>query len=140
MKECVTMKKIYNPATQTLSTETDKMIVDENGEVKKIVETKEMTYGANFFKVYKLEFLKVLSGFNSPKIDVLIYICDNMQESNNTFLGTVDSIVENTCISKKTVIEALKILSKGNFIRRVRNGVYVINPDVMFKGDAAKQY
>ena len=43
-------------------------------------------------------------------------------------------MVEQTNISLQTVSVTMKALQDANFLRRSMNGVYTINPDIVFKG------
>ncbi|OFL89908.1 hypothetical protein HMPREF2737_00505 [Staphylococcus sp. HMSC069D12] len=72
------------------------------------------------------------------KFQVVNYILDNIQWSNNTLIATVKELVQATETSKQTVITTLKLLEEGNIIKR-RTGALMLNPELLMRGDDQKQ-
>ncbi|HDK8268169.1 TPA: replication/maintenance protein RepL, partial [Staphylococcus aureus] len=72
------------------------------------------------------------------KFQVVNYILDNIQWSNNTLIATVKELVQATETSKQTVIATLKLLEEGNIIKR-RTGALMLNPELLMRGDDQKQ-
>ncbi|MGE2624342.1 replication/maintenance protein RepL, partial [Escherichia coli] len=64
----------------------------------------------------------------------LSFIMQNIN-SDNLFLMTYDEMAKELSISKPTIVETMKALQSSNFLKKVRNGQYAINPDVIFKGN-----
>lgn len=131
----------YNSNTQTLIGTRKKTFIDqETGEVIEVNQVTKRTYGQkNFWKVYLLDFLQVLGILESKQLDVLIYILENTNSSNNTFIGTYDKIVEKTKVSRKTVYSTLKKLQDNKFLEKIQNGVYQVSPLIMMKGTEHKK-
>lgn len=62
-----------------------------------------------------------------------MFILNNVNRDNE-FIMTYRVIAEKTGISTKTITETMKTLQESNFIKKIRNGYYRLNPDIMFKG------
>lgn len=41
---------------------------------------------------------------------------------------------------RQTVTVAMKVLQKTNFIKKIQNGVWMVNPEILLKGNDAKQF
>ena len=52
---------------------------------------------------------------------------------------TQTEVAENTGIGRKTVNEAFKILENCDFMKKIRDGKYQINPNSVFKGGTEKR-
>ena len=131
----------YNSNTQTLIGTKKKTLVDqETGEVIEVDQITKRSYGKKqFWKVYLLDFLQVLGILDSKQIDVLIYILENTNSSNNIYIGTYRKIAKNTNVSLDTVRRVIKKLQENNFLSKIQNGVYQINPLIMLKGSEHKK-
>lgn len=131
----------YNSYTQTLIGTKKKTLVDqETGEVIEVDQITKRSYGKKqFWKVYLLDFLQVLGILDSKQIDVLIYILENTNSSNNIYIGTYRKIAKNTNVSLDTVRRVIKKLQENNFLSKIQNGVYQINPLIMLKGSEHKK-
>ncbi|EWJ67466.1 replication/maintenance protein RepL, partial [Staphylococcus aureus] len=55
-----------------------------------------------------------------------------------TVIKTVRELAKETNTSTKTVTETLKIMEKGNIIKR-KTGVIMINPALLMRGDDSKK-
>ena len=131
----------YNSSTQTLiGTKTKTLIDQETGEIIQVNQITKRAYGQkNFWKVYLLDFLQVLGILESKQLDVLIYILENTNSSNNTFIGTAAKISKSTNISIATVKRTFKKLQEQEFLKKVQNGVYQVSPLIMMKGSEHKK-
>lgn len=131
----------YNSSTQTLiGTKTKTLIDQETGEIIQVNQITKRAYGQkNFWKVYLLDFLQVLGILESKQLDVLIYILENTNSSNNTFIGTAAKISKSTNISIATVKRTFKKLQEQEFLKKVQNGVYQVSPLIMMKGSEYKK-
>lgn len=134
-------KKQYNSNTQTLITTGKKEYIDaQTGEIVHIDTVTKRIYGAKqFWKIYLMDFLGVLGIIDSKQLDVFIYIAENTNPSTNQFIGTYDKIAEITGVSRPTIATIMKKLRENNFITKVQNGVYAINPNIMMKGNDHKR-
>lgn len=91
-----------------------------------------------FMITYLDNLIKLVEATGSKKAEVIKFILRRMSKSENTLIITEDEIVKKTKISKYTVCETLKILEDKNIIRR-RKGAIMLNPNVLHRGNEAKQ-
>ena len=73
------------------------------------------------------------------QLNVLAYILQNVHQSDNTVIFTYDKIAKKTGVSKDTVARIIGRLGEKDCIRKVHNGVYMINPCVMVWGTESKR-
>jgi DNA-binding Lrp family transcriptional regulator len=86
-----------------------------------------------------MDFLSVLGIIDSKQLDVFIYIVENTNQSNNTFIGTYEKIAKDVGVSRPTISSILKKLQGNNFIKKVQNGVWLVNPNILMKGNDTKR-
>jgi DNA-binding Lrp family transcriptional regulator len=131
----------YISQTQTLVGQKRKEYIDvETGEVIWVDQINKRVYGTkNFWKCYLMDFLSVLGIIDSKQLDVFIYIVENTNQSNNTFIGTYEKIAKDVGVSRPTISSILKKLQGNNFIKRVQNGVWLVNPNILMKGNDTKR-
>lgn len=131
----------YVSQTQTLIGTQKKRLVDqETGEVIEVDQITKRALGQKaFWKVYLMDYLQILGGFEYKQLDVMIYILENTQPSTNTFIGTYRSIVDKTGISLDTVRRTMVYLQDRKFLKKVQNGVYQVSANVLMKGSDHKK-
>lgn len=115
-------------------------IVRETGEALDLIIDKEVS-SQNFWKIWLSDILTVMGIIsNSKQLDVVLYIMQNIKQSDNTFIGTYESVSKSTNISEKTVATAFRTLLKNDFIRRIGyGGLYQVNPKYIIKGNESKR-
>lgn len=89
----------------------------------------EITYTAELFNIMK--------ELGNKKIEVLSFLLDN-KDGNNSLNMTNTEIAERTHVSRKTVVETLKILSEADLIRR-KGTVVTVSPRFMMKGNQLRE-
>ena len=131
----------YISNTQTLVGQQKRELVDtQTGEVIWVDQITKRTYGTkNFWKCYLMDFLTVLGIIDSKQLDIFIYIVENTQQANNTFIGTYKKISKDTGCSSRTIATIMKKLQENNFIKKVQNGVWLVNPNILMKGNDTKR-
>ena len=131
----------YSAETQVLIGERRKMMYDyETGEDVMVDQITKRSYGAKqFWKVYLMDFLTVLGIIDSKQLDVFVYIAENTQQANNTFIGTYTKIAKDVGVSRPTIATIMKKLQENNFIKKVQNGVWLVNPNILMKGTDFKR-
>lgn len=131
----------YNANTQTLVGERKRQIMDmETGEVMLVDQITKRRYGTkNFWKCYLMDFLTILGILDSRQVDVFVYIAENTNQSTNMFIGTYRKIAEDVGCSTRTVTTIMKKLQENNFIKKVQNGVWLVNPNILMKGGDNKR-
>ena len=64
-----------------------------------------------------------------------IFIVENTNQGNNTFIGTYKHISKEVGVSEPTIAKIMKKLQSNNFIKKVQNGVWLVNPNILMKGN-----
>lgn len=131
----------YIAQTQTLiGTQKKKLVDQETGEVIEVDQITKRSMGQKaFWKIYLMDYLQILGGFEYKQLDVMIYIMENTHSSNNTFIGTYRSIAEKTDVSLDTVRRTMVYLQEKKFLKKVQNGVYQVSANVLMKGNDHKK-
>ena len=131
----------YISNTQTLiGTKQRRLIGEQTGEVFEVDQITKRSYGQKqFWKVYLLDFLQILGVLESKQLDVLIYILENTEQANNTFIGSQRDIAKNVNVSLDTVSRIMKKLQDKKFIVQIKRSVYQISPLIMMKGNEHKK-
>ena len=88
--------KEYNEEKQLLIKSQIRTFTDnDTGEVFEAEQIIKRFYGQKqFWKVYLSDFLEILGILQSKQVDILVYILENTDSSNNTFLGTYKKIAK----------------------------------------------
>lgn len=131
----------YNETTQTLVGQQRRELMDtQTGELMHVDQITKMVYGSkNFWKCYLMDFLSVLGIIDSKQLDIFIYIVENTNQSNNVFLGTYDKIAKDVGVSRPTISKIMKKLQDNNFIRKMQSGAWLVNPNILMRGNDHKR-
>lgn len=131
----------YVQDTQTLVGSRKRELIDaQTGEQIFVDQITKRVYGSkNFWKCYLMDFLTVLGIIDSKQIDVFIFIVENTNQGNNTFIGTYKHISKEVGVSEPTIAKIMKKLQSNNFIKKVQNGVWLVNPNILMKGNDTKR-
>lgn len=92
----------------------------------------------NFHKVWVKDLVELLELIGGKKVKVFNHLLLKMN-SDNIFIGTIRAIAEKLKLSKETVSSSLKLLKDAGHIKMLQDGVYMINPDLILKGNSAKR-
>lgn len=131
----------YISDTQTLVGNKKRELVDvETGEQIFVDQITKRVYGSkNFWKCYLMDFLTVLGIIDNKQLDVFIFIAENTNQSNNTFIGTYKHIAKEVGVSEPTIAKIMKKLQENNFVRKIQNGAWLVNPNILMKGNDTKR-
>lgn len=131
----------YIQDTQTLVGTKKRELVDvETGEQILVDQITKRVYGSKaFWKMYLMDFLMVLGIIDSKQVDIFIYIVENTNQSNNTFMGTYKKIAADVGCSEPTIAKIMRKLQDNNFIKKIQNGAWLVNPNVLMKGNDQKR-
>ena len=131
----------YISQTQTLIGQKKRELLDtQTGEVIWVDQITKRTYGTkNFWKCYLMDFLTVLGIIDSKQLDVFIYIVENTNSSTNMFIGTYTKIAQDVGVSRPTIATIMKKLQENNFIKKVQSGLWLVNPNILMKGNDTKR-
>ncbi|EFB70449.1 replication/maintenance protein RepL [Providencia rustigianii] len=126
-----TFKKTKVVGKQTYINQTTGEVVDMN-----VVETTFSDF--NFEKIWLSHLLQALDCLGSKKIKVVSWLLEN-KDSKNTVIATQRKIAIGCDVSLQTVVDVMKVLLTSDVIRMEQQGVYILNPEVIFKGDKSKR-
>ena len=131
----------YNETTQTLVGQKRRELMDtETGELMHVDQITKMVYGSkSFWKCYLMDFLTVLGIIDNKQVDIFIYIVENTNQSNNVFLGTYKKIADDVGCSSATIAKIMKKLQANNFIKKMQNGAWLVNPNILMRGNDKKR-
>lgn len=104
------------------------------GELKTMQVTDIEERDFNFHKVWMRNFISTIDLVGNQKTKVAFWIIDNLNRDNQ-LLFTYRQISEKTKVSLDTVRLTMGILLDADFLRKANNGCYVVNPDIVFKGE-----
>lgn len=131
----------YSQNTQTLIGSQKREFLDvQTGEQILVDQITKRVYGTkNFWKCYLMDFMTVLGIIDSKQVDVFIFIVQNTNQANNTFLGTYKHISKEVGVSEPTIAKIMKKLQENNFVRKIQNGAWLVNPNILMKGNDTKR-
>lgn len=112
---------------------TEKYINASTGEIQEFSVTEIAERDFNFSKVWMQNFIVTLDLVGNQKTKLALWIIDHLNKENQ-LIYTTREMAEESGICLKTVSTTMKILMGADFLRKCKNGVYTINPDVVFKG------
>ena len=129
MSEAKTTKKVRIVGTQDY-------INPQTGEFISMQVTSIEERDFNFHKIWMRSFLATLDLVGNQKSKVAYWIIEHINREN-MLPCTYRQIASATGISLETVRRTMQVLLDANFLRRINQGCYIINPDIMFKGTRA---
>lgn len=100
-------------------------------EVMQVMTVEERDF--NFTKVWMRDFLQTLDIVSNKKMKVANWVIDNINYEN-MLVATYEKIAEATGVSFKTVLLTMQALKDADFLRQEATGVYIVNPNVIYKG------
>lgn len=113
---------------------------NETGELILVDQITKRSYGTKqFWKCYLMDFLTVLGIMDNKQVDIFIYIVENTNQATNFFIGTYSKIAKDVGVSRPTIAKIMKKLQENNFIKKVQNGVWLVNPNILMKGNDKKR-
>lgn len=131
----------YAADTQTLIGSRKRELLDvQTGEQIFVDQITKRVYGTkNFWKCYLMDFLTVLGIVDNKQLDVFIFIVENTNPTNNTFIGTYKHISKSVGVSEPTIAKIMKKLQENNFVKKIQNGAWLVNPNILMKGSDTKR-
>lgn len=87
----------------------------------------------NFHKLWIGHIINSLDLIGNQKVKLAFWIIENLNRENQLIM-TYRQIAEKSGISLDTVRRTMTALIESNFLKKINNGAYQINPDVIFKG------
>jgi len=115
-------------------------IHQETGEIKEmVVVDKYIDQDFNFHKIWLSDLLNIIEIIGTKKLKIVKYILNKMNTKDNTVYFTQRGLSNELGISLQTINDTIKILVNSNFMKKIQNGVYQINPDIIIKGSTGKR-
>lgn len=87
----------------------------------------------NFHKIWLEHIINSLDLIGNQKTKLAFWILDNLDRENKLTM-TYRQIADKSGISLDTVRVTMKALIESNFLQRINQGAYRVNPDTIFKG------
>ncbi|UIA94521.1 replication/maintenance protein RepL (plasmid) [Erwinia tracheiphila] len=108
-------------------------IDSETGECKdfQVIDIEERD--ANFHKFWMFNIVQSLDLIGNQKMKVAFWLIENMN-SENQIVFTQRQMAEKIDVSLDTVRKTITSLLDSGFLAKQNMGVYVVNPDCIFKG------
>lgn len=105
----------------------------ETGELEIMQTVKMEDRDFNFDKIWMLHVLDSLDAIGNQKIKVMNALI-KLKDTHNQIVTTQRALGKFAGVSLPVVNQTLQILVDSDFIRKKQNGVYMINPNFLFKG------
>lgn len=112
---------------------TETYINANTGEVEEFQVTTLQDKDFNFNKIWLANVLQSLDIIGNKQMKVAFYLLDNLNKEN-MFIGSNRIVAEQLGFSLQTVSRTFVALQRVNFIKKVAGSVYIVNPDMLFKG------
>lgn len=112
---------------------TEEYINTRTGELEQMQVTSIEDRDFNFTKMWMKNFISTLDIVGNQKTRLCFWIIDHVDKENR-LIGTYRTIASQSSMSLDTVRITMKLLMDADFMRKAQNGVYVINPNLVFKG------
>lgn len=124
----------------TIGEKTRRLEDTDTGEIVDVTQITKVVHGTKqFWKLYLIDFMKVLDIMESKQLDVLIHILEHTDPKTNLYIGTYKEISKRCNVSQPTIATVMRKLQKVGFIAKKQNGVYRISAKFLHKGDERKQ-
>lgn len=104
----------------------------DTGEAFILTDTTSTWGDRDFHKVFMKKFRKALKGIKDQKLQVVLWLMENMTPSNQV-LSTYQKIADGAKTSYQTVVRTIEMLEKYDFLCRTDEGL-LVNPNVVFRG------
>ena len=137
-------RKNYNKRTIKIKKQkiigTQKLLNPETGEIiETVVIEKNVENDFNFHKIWLTDLIHILDIIGGKKLEVFKYLMNKMRDTDNIIICRYKDIEDDLKVSKQTIRDTIKLLLETDFMRRIQNGVYQINPNIIVKGSTGKR-
>lgn len=112
---------------------TQQYVNQNTGEVEDFQVVRMEDRDFNFHKVWMHNIIMALDLIGNQKTRLAFWIIDHLNRENQLVM-TYRQIADKSGISLDTVRITMKSLIESNFLRRINQGAYCVNPEVLFKG------
>jgi hypothetical protein len=138
------MSKNFNKKTKRVKHQKvigkESYINQQTGEIIEcIVVEKNIESDFNFHKVWITDLINILEIIGTKKLKIIKWLLDNFNDKDNTIFFTQQKLSKQLGISYTIVNQTIKLLLENDFLRKIQNGVYMINPNILVKGNTSKR-
>lgn len=112
---------------------TEQYIQTSTGEIKDFQVSEIIDKDFNFNKIWMKNFISTLEIVGNQKSKLCFWIIDNLNRDNQ-LIATYRQLADRTGMSLETVRVTMKLLLDADFLRKQATGVYIVNPDIVFRG------
>ncbi len=123
----ITTKKIA-------TTKPEYHVEDKTGEVVEIPNLKFIEKDVNFHKTWIDELWLILEPLANQYVLLWFWIIKNVNPKNQ-LIKSFKEIEKETGIAHKSLCQFMKTYQEKNGMVKIRDGVYMLNPEVCFKGN-----
>ena len=106
---------------------TEQYIQTSTGEIKDFQVSEIIDKDFNFNKIWMKNFISTLEIVGNQKSKLCFWIIDNLNRDNQ-LIATYRQLAD------RTVRVTMKLLLDADFLRKQATGVYIVNPDIVFRG------
>ena len=128
----LTRKKIKVVGTETyLNTQT--------GALEQVQTIRVEDRDANFYKIWLHHLVMSLELIGNTKIKFVFWLLEQMR-SDNLILMTYEHMAKRSGFAIPTIKRTMPLLIASEFLIRIGQGIYQVNPDIIFKGDTQNRF
>ncbi len=110
----------------------------ETGAISEVNQFEVSDVDFNFNKIWLGHLLDTLDIIGNKKVQIMNYLLEHRNVSNNEIYVTQRIISKDLNCALQTVSDTFNLLQTTNTMRKIRNGVYVLNPDIIWIGSNAE--
>lgn len=106
----------------------------DTGEVEEMQVISVEEHDFNFHKLWLRNILTTVDLIGNQKMKLAFWIIEHL-DYENKLIYSYEQMAKETGISLDTVKRTMKVLMECNFIKRKNGGCYIVNPDILYKGN-----
>lgn len=110
----------------------------DTGEIIEATEIVKKVGRQGFMITYLSAIINLIEVLGNKKMQVVKYILNNMEKSNNTLIITTRELATKSKVGENTVIDTLKLLDEAGIIKR-RTGAIMVNSNLIHRGNENKE-
>lgn len=137
-KLTTTKKKSKTATSKTITVGKQEYLNQETGVIETFNVVTQKDCDFNFQKIWLGYLLDSLDLIGNKKIKVMNYLLEH-KNNDNQIIATQRVIADGCGVSLPTVNSTIQALIAIDAIKKVANGVLMLNPDIMFNGGNAKR-
>lgn len=111
-----------------------KFVDAETNEIQEmqVISVEEQDF--NFHKLWLRNILTTVDLIGNQKMKLAFWIIEHL-DYENKLIYSYEQMAKETGISLDTVKKTMKVLMECNFLKKKFGGCYIVNPDILYKGN-----